>query len=415
MALKDKQKSNRTIVLKFTQAAYTRFLREPVWARQVIDRTSKAHPTLFPGAMAQGYKLNGTTRRSKKLRLKMRKLRIGERYYQIRPSFVLPYMRGVVAEVEKPLFLLRFGVPFWALAVVFGRNAMYWYRLYVSLAAFSVVGTTVYRPHRLPMDVVADEHHIRGQGQKVYVATTVGAGCILGVEAVAQADAQTLQVGYAVFQDEARALAPAYTPKTVNTDGWAATQNAWRALFPKSFLIECFLHAFLKVRERALKCLQAVYTPAANHLWHCYRATTKRQMAQRVRRLAEWTTAHVPDSPMKEHLIKFCEKKQRWLAHLDFPHAHRTSSMLDRLMKLMERHAMHAQMFHSSLAQTTNNFRAFALLSNFTPSSPGIVARSPTLVSPAARLNGFVYHHHWLQNLLIAASLGGYRQHLKPL
>jgi hypothetical protein len=38
-------------------------------------------------------------------------------------------MTAMVHEVEKALFLRKFGVPFWALSHVFGRDHMYWYRV----------------------------------------------------------------------------------------------------------------------------------------------------------------------------------------------------------------------------------------------------------------------------------------------
>jgi hypothetical protein len=63
--------------------------------------------------------------------------------YQVRPDFVLPYMVGLSDTVEKALYLRRFGVPFDALAYVFGQDDSYWYRLYQSLGRFSIVGTTV--------------------------------------------------------------------------------------------------------------------------------------------------------------------------------------------------------------------------------------------------------------------------------
>ena len=40
--------------------------------------------------------------------------------YSIRPSFLMPYMTVRTADVEGPLLLRKFGVPFWALARVFG-------------------------------------------------------------------------------------------------------------------------------------------------------------------------------------------------------------------------------------------------------------------------------------------------------
>jgi hypothetical protein len=45
-------------------------------------------------------------------------------------------------------------------------------------------------------------------------------------------------------------LASDYAPQTVNTDDWLATQKAWQALFVTLTVIECFLHAFLKIRDR---------------------------------------------------------------------------------------------------------------------------------------------------------------------
>ena len=415
MALKDRLKDNRTIVLKCTEKEYRQFMDDPACARQMIDRAYERHPELFPSEMKRGYKFNGKTRFSRKLKLQMRKIWVAGITYQIRPCYVLSYMRGLADEVEKPLFLLRFGVPFWALAYVFGRNAMYWYRLFIRLSSYSLVGTTIHTATHLVYDLVADEYHLHIKGKLCYVATTCANGCILGVEAVKSVCADALEKGYGVFKEEARMLDPLYKPKTVNTDGWQATQNAWRALFAHIFIIECFLHAYIKVRDRATKALGPLFQSAADKIWHIYNAETKRAMGQRLRRLYEWTCEQLADGPMKENIIKLYHKRKRWLAHLDFPSAYRTSNMLDRLMKFMDRHAIAAQSFHSTLESTTKNYRAFALLVNFTPSSPMITKRCPEFISPAARLNGFVYHHNWLQNLLIAASLGGYRQHSNPL
>ena len=54
--------------------------------------------------------------------------------------------------------------------------------------------------------------------------------------------------------------------------------------------------------------------------------------------------------------------------------------------------------------------RGWALIPNFAPSCPETVRESPGLRSPAERLNGMPYHAEWLQNLLVSASLGGYRR-----
>jgi hypothetical protein len=60
---------------------------------------------------------------------------------------------------------------------VFGRDAMYWYRLEQGLGRFSLVGTTVKHPERLPKDLVADEKQSWLQGERVYIATTAAHDC----------------------------------------------------------------------------------------------------------------------------------------------------------------------------------------------------------------------------------------------
>jgi hypothetical protein len=129
---------------------------------------------------------------------------------------------------------------------------MYWHRLECSLGRFSLVGTTVRSGDRLPRHLVADEKHTTLGGQKVYLAATAGGGCCLGMALAKAASNDDLTAAYGVFRDEARRLDPKYCPETVNTDGWPATQAAWQALFRGVTLILCFLHAFLKVRERAV-------------------------------------------------------------------------------------------------------------------------------------------------------------------
>ena len=72
------------------------------------------------------------------------------------------------------------GGPFDALASVFGRHAMCWYRAWLACGRPSLVGTTVQDPHKVPRDLVAAEKLTRGAKQQVYVPTTGGGGCFLG-------------------------------------------------------------------------------------------------------------------------------------------------------------------------------------------------------------------------------------------
>ena len=62
----------------------------------------------------------------------------------------------------------------------FGHSDMYWYRVIERLGRNSLVG------HRPRLGTAArasggDEHHTDWAGQKGYIPTTVGDGCILGV------------------------------------------------------------------------------------------------------------------------------------------------------------------------------------------------------------------------------------------
>jgi hypothetical protein len=118
----------------------------------------------------------------------------------------MPYMTGRVPDVDHALFLMRFHVPCWAIAHVFGRDAMYWYRLEQSLGRFSLVGTTVKSPEQLPKDLVADEKHSWLKGERVYIATTAAKDCILGASVATSASQVDLEKAYGVFASEAQAL-----------------------------------------------------------------------------------------------------------------------------------------------------------------------------------------------------------------
>jgi len=57
---------------------------------------------------------------------------------------------------------------------------MFWFRMEQSLGRNSIVGTTIRNPEDIPEHLAADEKHTRILGDKTYVATTVGDGCVLG-------------------------------------------------------------------------------------------------------------------------------------------------------------------------------------------------------------------------------------------
>ncbi len=253
---------SRTIRLPIAQTDYARFVEDRAFARTCLEALMEQHPEIFPAPMLEHYVFYGFTASSRKLGLRCRRVRLGQRgaaVFTLAPSFVLPYMSARTEQIEAGLLLLRFHVPAWVVAYVCGRSAMYWYRLQCTLGRFSVVGTTVKHAERLPAHVVADEKHTRLCGRKAFVAMTVGSDCILGASLSQNATQEALEAAYGVFAKEANDLNPAYAPETVNTDGWPATQNAWRALFVAIVVVQCFLHTFLKIRACATKHLAEAF------------------------------------------------------------------------------------------------------------------------------------------------------------
>jgi hypothetical protein len=286
---------------------------------------------------------------------------------------------------------------------------MYWYRLECSLGRFSLVGTTVTAAERLPRHLVADEKHTTLAGKRAYLAATAGGGCCLGAALAESAGNDDLEAADGVSRDEARHLDPEYSPETVNTDGWPATQAAWRALFRGVTLILCFLHAFLKIRDRA-KHLGETFDALREQVWGAYHAPDARSFSQRLRRLREWAVAHVDKEVVREKVLALCAKREAFLVAYAHPGCRRTSNPVDRLLRRLDHHLYCGQHLHGSAKAAGWGLRGWALIHNFAPSCPWTARMFPELRSPAERLNRKRYHPEWLQDLLVSASLGGYRR-----
>jgi hypothetical protein len=397
-----------TVCLPVSKEVYPDIVADPGRFRRWLDRSFRDHPELFPKAFACGYRLKDD-RVSARTALRLRRIRLkatGESF-SVRPSFALPYLTGLTDDVRGPLFLRSFGVPFWALARVFGRGPMYWYRLELSLGRNSIVGTTT-RQADLPEHLLADEHHQSRNGQKNYIATTVGGGCVLGCALAQAAGAEDLQPAYAVFKREAQEVQPDYRPRTVSVDGWAATHQAWRALFPLVALLRCFLHGWLALRSRGK--LSAAFAALSERVWHAYQATNRRCFAQRLRRLKEWAQGQKLTAWLLGQVEKLCGRSKEYAVAYSHPGGYRTSNMLDRLMRSMNRYFEDCQHLHGSQAACARHCRAWALWHNFRPWHPATARANEGWRCPAERLNQHRYHDDWLQNLLVSASLGGYRR-----
>lgn len=397
-----------TICLPLSKEAYPDVVADPGRFRRWLDQSFRECPELFPEAFAKGYRLkDGRTSARTGLRLRRIRLKATGETFSVRPSFVLPYMTGYTDDVQGPLFLRAFGVPFWALARVFGRGPLYWYRLELGLGRNSIVGTTA-RTADLPEHLLADEHHQGRDGAKNYLATTVGAGCALGCALAQTAGAEDLQAAYATFKQEAQDVQPDYQPQTVSVDGWAATRQAWQALFPLVVLLRCFLHGWLNIRSRGK--LSEAFAALSERAWHAYQATSRRSFAQRLRRLREWARGQKLTAWLLEQVEKLCSRSKEYGAAYDHPGGHRTSNMLDRLMRPMSRYFEDAQHLHGGKQACDLHGRAWALLHNFRPWHPEAARANQGWRCPAERLNQHRYHDDWLQNLLASASLGGYRR-----
>src|SRR6516164_8975752 len=136
-------RGHRTICLPIPEATSRQIIDDPGAFRRTLDDSFRRMPELFPRNFDDGYQLMGH-RMSVKQGVTIRRILLNDgTAYSIRPSFLMPYMTARVEEVEDPLFLRRFGVPFWALAHVFGHDPMYWYRLESGLGRASIVGTTI--------------------------------------------------------------------------------------------------------------------------------------------------------------------------------------------------------------------------------------------------------------------------------
>jgi len=406
---------SKQICIFIDSEVYNDILCDPQAFRECLDQEIAAHPQLFPATIAQGYTLHDILPESKKMpgvRLRRIKLNVPvdettSPVYTVRPSFVFPYMTGLTTVIARALLLRLWGVPFWVLAYVFGRNAQYWYRLEQQVGRYSIVGTTVQVPENLPRDLLADEKHTRFHGDKAYIAMTVADECVLGAAVSLTADEPGLTEAYAPFKAEATRVDPEYTPRTVNTDGWAATQAAWRSLFSQVTVILCFLHAFLNVRKRC-KRLQETYTALKTRIWETYHAPDAPTFLAKIAALETWATHTMPEGSGLDAVRKLCRKAPEFAKTYAHPYAYRTSNMIDRQIRLLERVLVRQQGFHGHLKSADRSCRAWALYHNFRPYCP----RSKiveTHQSPVDKLNGFVYHENWLHNLMISASLGGYR------
>jgi len=406
-------KANPRVILPIAVNEYQDLATKPERFRAWLDEMIASFPELFPQGIEQGYTLHDMLPISSKLpevsfrRIKLKAVNAaGKRQVvTICSSDVMPYMTGLTTEVEKALYLRRFGVPFSALTYLSGRNDDYWYRIVSSFGRYEIVGTVVKDSERLPADLLADEKHVHFNGEKGYIATTAGGDCVLGASLALTADEAALTAAYGYFKDEAQHVDPGYAPQTVNTDGWSATQKAWQALFTTITVIQCFLHAFLKIKNCSKKRCQSLFVKIEQQVWDIYHATNRQDFFRQMADFQTWASRELTGSVL-EATHKLCAKADSFALAFDHPSAYRTSNMIDRHMIPLDRWLFASRHFHGNWSSAELQIRAWVLFHDFSPYCPRAKA-SQLAISPVHRLNGFVYHENWLHNLLISTSSTG--------
>ena len=121
---------------------------------------------------------------------------------------------------------------------------------------------------------------------------------------------------------EAQELNLDYQPASVNTDGWTATQNAWKNLSDKVRVVLCFLHAPLKIRDRSRR--EKLRETLMSKVWGCYHALNRARFSQQIRRLRECTKKSKLAETVKEKVISLCEHSTEFKIAFELPKAHRS-------------------------------------------------------------------------------------------
>lgn len=397
-------KASRRIVLPIEREQYAAVVQDVRAFRAWVDSNMQHYPELFPDEMSADYQLHDIRSSRKLPEMQVRRIRLKQSgaVYRVLPGFVLPYMTGYTAMVEKALFLRRFGVPFWGLTYVFGRSDMYWYRMVEHLGRFDLVGTTVKSADKLPEHLLADEKFTRLNGQEVYVATTVGNDVVLGATVTLTVQTDELEQAYSEFKREVRRLDPDYLPKTLNLDGWRQTKAAWLRLFPALIVIRCFLHAFLRIRDRCKN--HPVYPQLQARIWQIYHAPSSGTYYHHFTKFLTLAHQQLTGEALKA-VERFKQKRAELIQGLFHPGCHRVSTMLERHMQPMSRCLYIGRHFHGHRVSAHLLVRSWALLHNFQPYCPRARLRSSSpFTSPFHKLNGVCYRTCWLENLLVASS-----------
>ena len=330
--------------------------------------------------------------------------------YDIQPNYIMPYMSGYAKDVAFGLLLILFGVPYWLVAYGLGRDAMYWCRIFTHLGHFNLLGTTIKDATKLPKDIGIDEKISYWHQQEIFACMTVGGNCILGMGVAQKEDESSLSKAYGIFKTQAQRLIPDYQPISISSDGWTATKKAISGLFNKSIIVLCFLHSVIKIRQVAQK--EPEKKTLFDKVWQIYYATDALSFDAAILDLEQWAVKNVVKESVKERILKIGKRKEEFKTAFQVPSAMRTTNMVDRLMKPLDRFLFMKQYFHGDFQKVHLALNAFALCLNFAPFCPRTLDKNKRLgkhncKSRAEVINGKSFDENWLLNLLSSASCNG--------
>lgn len=418
---------SREIVIPVTLDAYLEAIEDNEAFRSLLAGCYAKHPECFPPAFENGFGFKDF-KESSKMNIRIRRIRVGfgskEYFYRVVPANIMPYMTGRTEDVEKPLFLRKFNVPYWALEYTFGRSACYYWRLERRMGMASIAGSLTGHIDAesddtgevarcecsLPEDIACDEKHAKYLGKKAYVTVSAGGGCVLGAELTEGADKASLVEGYSVLRNEIEAAAPGHEIKSINTDGYTSTTAAIPEVWGKTIvLITCILHLYIAIRDGCKKKYREQFEEVADDFWNCYDAQTKGGFAQRWSAFIKKCESRSEELP--ERIIgKLSRANERKLANYkawyDRPEGHRTSSAVDRVMGSLNRRLFAMRHLRGHFVNSRLLLRAWAHLHNFAPWNPHTI-KQKNARCPAEHLTKKRYRDNWLENFRVASSSAG--------
>jgi hypothetical protein len=373
-----------------------------------LDFYIKKYPELFPANFAGNFGVHDK-RKSSKLDFEFLRIKHNTtgKVYSILPCDVLPYMRGKAEDAMYGLLLIMYGVPTWLIVRCLGRSIDFWQSLFLSFGHCSIVGTTLKSKSNAPEHITIDEKITWWNGKEIYAAMVAAKGCILGNALSKTEDETGLKAAYGRFKDEIVNILPKYSLQSCCIDGWPSSRKAILSLFPKVILIRCFLHSVLKIR--AVNKKEPMKNTLMDKVWTVYKSKNISELAANIVDLSRWTAKNVEKESVKNNVEKLCARKDEFATTFDQPDGHRTTSMIDRVMRPFDKFLSNRMYFHGHFASAQLACTAFAICHNFAPFAPRTRQFNKDHANCRADgLNGFAYRENWLENLLVATSKNGF-------